>query len=215
MKLPILAYGQRMLRQKCVDIDAQYPNLQQLIKDMWETMYNANGCGLAAPQIGQPIKLFVVDSKTTYDNLEGDHRQDYFAGGDTGITETFINAKIIGYSGSCWEDREGCLSIPDLSQMVKRHWTITIAYYNQNFQAKTCSFSGLTARMIQHEYDHTEGVLYLDHLKPLTKKLMESRLKRIAKGQVIPKYPMLLLTIHVHMRTSYCTNPNTCLPTKP
>ncbi len=164
--------------------------MDRLIADMWETMKNANGCGLAAPQIGLPVRLFIVDSRTTFENLEEADRSDYFAPDDKGILETFINARIIERCGTLWEDDEGCLSIPDLLQKVKRHWTITIEYYNQGFEKRIRSFSGTTARMIQHEYDHTEGILYLDHLKPLTKKLMATRLKRIVKGQVRTRYPM-------------------------
>lgn len=186
----ILAYGHSILRQKCNDIESNYPGLDTLIADMWEAMKNANGCGLAAPQIGLPIRLFVVDSKTTFENLEEADREIYFEQDDKGILETFINARIIERSGQLWEDEEGCLSIPDLSGQVKRHWTITIEYYNQEFDLQRRTYSGTTARMIQHEYDHTDGILYLDYLRPLTKKLMDGKLKKIIKGQVRPKYPM-------------------------
>jgi len=190
MKLPILAYGHSILKQQCNDIEKNYPGLNQLISDMWETMYHANGCGLAAPQIGLPIKLFVVDSKTTFESLEAADRESYFDQEDNGITETFINARIIERSSETWEDEEGCLSIPGLAQKVKRHWTIAIAYADKNFEQQIRTFSGTTARMIQHEYDHTEGILYLDHLKPLTRKLIEGKLKKIAKGTILTKYPM-------------------------
>lgn len=190
MKLPILAYGHRILKQKCQDINKEYPGLEELIKDMWETMQNASGCGLAAPQIGKSIRLFVVDSRTTYDNLEEPDKRTYFDKGDKGIMETFINTDIIKRSEKIWEDDEGCLSIPNLSQRVKRHWAITVEYFDQNFERHIRTFSGATARMIQHEYDHTEGILYLDYLKPLTKKLMESKLKKITRGQVQASYPI-------------------------
>lgn len=190
MKRAILAYGHRILKQKCNDIEKNYPELDKLIADMWETMKNANGCGLAAPQIGLPIRLFVVDSKTTFENLEEKDREIYFAQDDKGIMETFINAKINDLSEQLWEDEEGCLSIPNLSQPIKRHWTITIEYYNADFERQTKTYSGTTARMIQHEYDHTEGILYIDYLKPLTKKLMDGKLKKIMKGQIQTKYPM-------------------------
>lgn len=104
--------------------------------------------------------------------------------------ESFINAKIIGRSEQLWEDEEGCLSIPNISQPVKRHWTVAIEYYNKDFELQTQTYSGTTTRMIQHEYDHTEGILYLDYLKPLTKKQIEGKLKKIAKGQFPTKYPM-------------------------
>jgi peptide deformylase len=190
MKRAILAYGHSILRQKCKDIEKDYPELDKLIADMWETMKNANGCGLASPQIGLLIRLFVVDSKTTFENLEEADRENYFTQDDKGIMETFINAKIIERSEQLWEDEEGCLSIPNLSQPIKRHWTITIEYYNADFERQTKTYRGTTARMIQHEYDHTEGILYLDYLKPLTKKLMDGKLKKIMKGQIQTKYSM-------------------------
>lgn len=190
MKRAILAYGHHILKQKCNDIEKDYPELDKLIADMWETMENANGCGLASPQIGLPVRLFIVDSKSTFDNLGEEERKFYFPQDDKGIMETFINAKIIQRSEELWEDEEGCLSIPNLFYKVKRNWAITIEYYNRNFKKQIRTFSGTTARMIQHEYDHTEGVLYLDYLKPLTKRLMASKLQKILKGQIVPAYPM-------------------------
>ncbi|MFB6343515.1 peptide deformylase [Saccharicrinis sp. FJH62] len=190
MRLPILSLGHKILKEKCENINPDYPNLNELISDMWETMQKANGCGLAAPQIGQPIRLFIVDSKSTYDNIEESDRKAYYGNDDKGITETFINAKIIKHSGHFWEDEEGCLSIPDLSQPVKRPWTITIEYDNPYFEKQIRTYSGTTARIVQHEYDHTEGILYIDHLKPLRKRLMDAKLKRIIKGQVKTKYPI-------------------------
>ncbi|GAA4781831.1 peptide deformylase [Olivibacter ginsenosidimutans] len=190
MKRSILAYGHHILKQKCNDIEKDYPELDKLIADMWETMENANGCGLASPQIGLPVRLFIVDSKSTFDSLGEEDRKFYFPQDDKGIMETFINAKIIQRSEELWEDEEGCLSIPNLFYKVKRNWAITIEYYNRNFEKQIRTFSGTTARMIQHEYDHTEGVLYLDYLKPLTKRLMASKLQKILKGQIVPTYPM-------------------------
>ena len=190
MKRSILAYGHHILKQKCNDIEKDYPELDKLIADMWETMENANGCGLASPQIGLPVRVFIVDSKSTFDNLGEEDRKFYFPQDDKGIMETFINAKIIQRSEELWEDEEGCLSIPNLFYKVKRNWAITIEYYNRNFEKQIRIFSGTTARMIQHEYDHTEGVLYLDYLKPLTKRLMASKLQKILKGQIVPAYPM-------------------------
>ncbi|GAA4318479.1 peptide deformylase [Compostibacter hankyongensis] len=190
MKRTILAYGHHILKQKCNYIEKDYPELDKLIADMWETMENANGCGLASPQIGLPVRLFIVDSKSTFDNLGEEERKFYFPQDDKGIMETFINAKIIQRSEELWEDEEGCLSIPNLFYKVKRNWAITIEYYNRNFKKQIRTFSGTTARMIQHEYDHTEGVLYLDYLKPLTKRLMASKLQKILKGQIVPTYPM-------------------------
>jgi len=190
MRLSILSLGHKILKERCENINQDYPNLGQLITDMWETMQKANGCGLAASQVGQPIRLFIVDSKSTYENLDETERQEYFDTNDKGIMETFINAQIIKRSEHCWDDNEGCLSIPDLSQSVKRPWTITIEYVTPDFNKQTRIFSGTTARMIQHEYDHTDGILYIDHLNPLTQRLMDSKLKRIIKGQIMTKYPM-------------------------
>ncbi len=186
----IFAYGHSILRQNCEKIKKDYPGLDKLIADIWETMGNASGCGLAAPQIGLPVRLFVVDSKTTFEHTKEAEKEMYFEKDDKGIVETFINARIIERTGHLWEDEEGCLSIPGLLQHVKRHWIITIEYYDQYFERREQTFSGVTARMIQHEYDHIKGILYLDHLKPLTKKLMETKLKKIMKGQVAVKYPM-------------------------
>lgn len=190
MKRAILAYGHSILKQRCNAIENGYPQLDELIADMWETMENANGCGLASPQVGVPIRLFIVDSKSTFDNLNVTDRNNYFSPEDSGIRETFINARIVERSSECWEDEEGCLSIPGLSLKVKRPWTIKIEYENQHFERQVRSFSGATARMVQHEYDHINGVLYLDYLKPLTKKMIETKLLKIAKGQVKTLYPM-------------------------
>lgn len=187
---PILAYGNSELRQVCKEIGKDFPGLEELICDMWETMKNANGCGLAAPQIGLPIRLFVVDSKTTFENLHEKERKAYFPEDDYGIKETFINARIIERSDELWDEDEGCLSIPDLSQRVKRPWTITIEYLDKDFRPHLKTFSGSTARMIQHEYDHTQGILYLDYLKPMTRTLMEGKLKKVIKGKIQPEYPM-------------------------
>jgi peptide deformylase len=182
-----------MLKQKCNDIEKDYPGLDRLIADMWETMYHANGCGLAASQIGLPVKLFVVDSKTTFENMEKADRKIYFDEADNGITETFINAEITARSPETWQEDEGCLSIPGLSQKISRNRTIKIEYFNKDFEKQIKTFGGTTARMIQHEYDHTQGILYLDYLKPLARKLMDSKLKKIIKGQINPKYLMKFL----------------------
>jgi len=190
MRLSVLSLGHKILKEKCESIHPDYPNLNQLVLDMWETMQNANGCGLAAPQVGHSIRLFIVDSKSAYENLDESERQEYFEAGDKGIVETFINAQITERSERCWDDDEGCLSVPTLYQSVRRPWTITIEYLTSGFNKQAKTYSGTTARMIQHEYDHTEGILYLDHLKPLTKKLLGSKLKRIMKGQIKAKYPM-------------------------
>ncbi|MDV3957634.1 peptide deformylase [Elizabethkingia anophelis] len=192
MILPIIAYGHNILKQKCSPV-AENPDLNQLIKDMWETMQNANGCGLAAPQIGQTKQLFIVDSTSVYQLMDAEDREHYFESEDHGIKETFINARITDYSDELWDDYEGCLSIPGLSQKVRRPWSINIEYLNADLQLQQRSFSGATARTIQHEYDHTQGVLYLDHLKPLTRKLMETKLRKIKNGKTESNYPVKYL----------------------
>ncbi|MDR4954746.1 peptide deformylase [Chryseobacterium sp. ES2] len=193
MNLSILAYGNQILKQKCSKISENTSEIQQLITDMWETMANANGCGLASPQIGKSLQLFIIDSKIVYKNLDTEDQVLYFGKDDKGIKETFINAKIVHTLEETWEDYEGCLSIPGFSQKVKRPWEITIEYQNRDFTKYTKTFTGLTARIIQHEYDHTLGILYTDHLKPLTKKLMGSKLKKIINGNVTVGYPMKFL----------------------
>ncbi|MET3037084.1 peptide deformylase [Chryseobacterium sp. NRRL B-14859] len=190
MNLPIIAYGNPILKQKCSKIQENTPEIQNLIDDMWDSMKNASGCGLSSSQIGKPLQLFIVDSQIIYENLELEDQILYFEKNNKGIRETFINTKIISHSEETWEDYEGCLSIPGLSQKVRRPWKITIEYFNQDFTQQTKTFSGLTARIIQHEYDHTQGVLYTDRLKPLTKKLMESKLKKIANGNILTGYPL-------------------------
>lgn len=190
MVLPIYAYGHPILRKVCTDIDHEYAGLNGLIGDMWETMYSATGCGLAAPQIGRSIRLFVVDSSSTYEQLKEKERLKYFAPEDSGIQETFINARITARSPETWEDLEGCLSIPRLARKITRSWSIEIAYYDAGFQKQTRQFSGLTARMIQHEYDHIEGILYPDHLPVDARHLMKSKLQKISKGLIKPPFPM-------------------------
>lgn len=190
MNLSIIAYGNRILKQKCAPVKENTPEIQQLIADMWETMKQANGCGLSSSQIGKPLQLFVADSKVVFENLDSEDQILYFPKNDKGISETFINARIINSSEETWDDYEGCLSIPGLSQKVTRPWEITIEYLDQDFIPQTKTFTGLNARIIQHEYDHTKGILYTDRLKPLTRKLIESKLKKITSGNVSTSYPM-------------------------
>lgn len=189
MILPIVSYGHRVLRKKCEPIKASYPELDVLIDNMWETLAIADGCGLAAPQINLPIRLFLVDSKIVYEVMDEATRAKYFEG-DEGIHEVFINAEITEESEDVWKDREGCLSIPSMTEPVERPWSITLKYYDRDFKKQTRTFSGLTARMIQHEYDHTEGVLYIDYLTAERRKVLKPKLKKASKGEVRVKYPM-------------------------
>jgi peptide deformylase len=180
MILPIVAYGDPVLKQVANDIDAEYPNLKQLIEDMENTMEKASGVGLAAPQIGLSIRLFIIDSTLMMD--EGEE--------DKGMREVFINAEMIEETGTEWAFEEGCLSIPDIREDVYRKDTITIKYLDKDFKEHTKTFDGMTARVIQHEYDHIEGILFIDHLKPLKKKLLNKRLRRISEGKIDVKYRM-------------------------
>jgi peptide deformylase len=190
MILPVVAYGHSVLRQKSRDIEPDYSGLQELIDNMWETLYPADGTGLAAPQINLPLKLFIVDSVELWDRFKEEERKEYFEG-DEGIRETFINATITHYSEEDWIEEEGCLSIPDLFEEVKRPWSITIEYYNRNFEKQVKTFSGTTARVVQHEYDHTQGKLFVDYINPIKRKLISGRMLRIAKGQVKTRYRMI------------------------
>lgn len=189
MILPIISYGHSILRQKCKEIQQNNNELQSLIDNMWETLYPARGCGLAAPQVNQPFQLFIVDSAETYEQMEEEERNELFEG-DKGIKETFLNARILEYSDKVWDDKEGCLSIPTLSGEVDRPWSITIEYTDRNFEKHTKTFHGTTARMVQHEYDHTQGVLFIDHMKPLAKRLLSGKLSKIAKGEIQGRYKM-------------------------
>lgn len=180
MKLPIIAYGDPVLRKKAADISRDYPDLKQLINDMFETMYNAHGVGLAAPQVGLSIRLFVIDASP-------------FAEDDANLKDfkkVFINAQILQEEGEKWDFNEGCLSIPDIREDIGRQETITISYYDENWQQQTETYSGLAARVIQHEYDHIEGKLFTDKLSPLRKAMLKSRLDAISKGSVKVGYKM-------------------------
>lgn len=189
MVLPIISYGNGILRQKCNDIDPNHPDLNQLIDSMWETLYPADGSGLAAPQINQSLKLFIVDTQETYSKMDPEDREELFDG-DSGIKETFINARIVDRSEEYWIENEGCLSIPSLSEEVERAWGITIEYFDRELEPQRKVFKGITARVIQHEFDHTEGKLYIDHVKPLKRKLLCRKLTKISKGQINTKYKM-------------------------
>ncbi|HSV09869.1 MAG TPA: peptide deformylase, partial [Hanamia sp.] len=182
MVLPIVAYGNPVLRKVGTDILPDYPGLQKLIEDMWETMYNSKGVGLAAPQVNKDIRLFVMDSIQILDNLEEDEKDDY--PGDEGYKGVFINAKIKETDGDEWPYNEGCLSIPKIREDILRKETVTIHFFDENFEEHTKTFNGITARVILHEYDHIEGKLFIDYLKPLKKSLLKRKLNDISKGKV-------------------------------
>jgi peptide deformylase len=189
MILPIVAYGHPVLRQVAKDIEADYPDLQKLIADMWETMYNSAGVGLAAPQVNRGIRLFVMDSAQVFANRDEEDEEDY---PDTpGIKQVFINPHIRELNGEEWSYCEGCLSIPKIREDVDRPEEVTLEYRDEQFNLHTTTFNGLTARIIQHEYDHLEGKLFIDYLKPLKRKLMKGRLDDISKGKIRMDYRML------------------------
>ncbi|MGI9551068.1 MAG: peptide deformylase [Aurantibacter sp.] len=187
MTLPIVAYGDPILRKSCKAIDKDHPKLKELITNMWETMYNANGVGLAAPQIGLAIRLFIIDTSAFADD-EGlsSEEQKVLAQ----FKKVFINAHIEVENGDDWAFNEGCLSIPDVREDVTRKDTITISYFDENFKKKTESYNGLRARVIQHEYDHIEGILFTDKLSTLKKRLLKKRLTNISKGKISIDYRM-------------------------
>ncbi|WPQ65355.1 peptide deformylase [Chitinophaga sancti] len=189
MILPIVAYGHPVLRKMCEDITPDYPELDKLIANMWETMYASSGVGLAAPQINRPIRLFVIDSEQIINNLEEDEKDEY--PGDAGVKRVFINAHIVGTSGEEWPYNEGCLSIPKVREDVYRPETVTIRYVDEHFQPHEDTFTGVTARVIFHEYDHIDGKLFIDHLKPLKRRMIKSKLDDISKGKIKVDYKMI------------------------
>ena len=192
MILPITAYGNPVLKKVAKDIDPGYPGLQKLIADMWETMYNGRGVGLAAPQIGLDIRLFVIDSEQLVkeNEEEEDEEEDDRYRITKGIKQVFINAHIVKEFGTPWIYEEGCLSIPDIRVKISRNETVTLRYYDENFVEHTEDFSEMNARIIQHEYDHTEGILLTDHMTPLKRSLIKTKLDNISKGKVSVKYKM-------------------------
>jgi peptide deformylase len=188
MVLPIVAYGNPVLRKVGVDITADYPGLQKLIEDMWETLYNSKGVGLAAPQVDKNIRLFIVDSVQIIENLDVDD-EDQFPG-DEGYKGVFINARIAETEGEEWPYNEGCLSIPKIREDIYRKERVTIHFLDENFVEHTKTFLGVTARIILHEYDHIEGKLFIDYLKPLKKNLLKRKLNDISRGKVSVDYKM-------------------------
>ncbi len=187
MILPIVAYGDPVLRKVGKEIDKEYPQLEKLIADMKETMYNAQGVGLAAPQIGKDIRLFLIDASPFADDED-------LAEEDRKVLESFnrvfINAKIIKEEGDEWAFNEGCLSIPDVREDVFRQEKITIEYQDENFEKHTEVLSGLAARVFQHEYDHIDGILFTDKLSTLKKRLIKKKLENISKGKIEAGYRM-------------------------
>ena len=189
MILPIVAYGDPVLKKEGAEIDKDYSELKKLIADMFETMYAASGVGLAAPQIGKSIRLFIVDGSPFAEEEEGEDI-DPMAEGMENFKQVFINPIIEEESGEEWGFDEGCLSIPKLREEVFRKEKIVISYYDENWELKEEEYDGYAARIIQHEYDHVEGVLFTDHLSPLKKRIINKKLVNISKGDVSVDYKM-------------------------
>ena len=178
MKYPVTVYGDPLLRKKAKTIEKDHPKLDEIIENMWETMYYSDGVGLAAPQVGLSIRMFVIDASSGADEepeLEG-------------FKKVFINPEIIETKGDEWTMNEGCLSLPEIREDVDRPDEVTIKYQDENFVEHTETYKGFAGRVIQHEYDHLEGVLFVDHLSPLRKRLLKSKLIAISKGKVRPHY---------------------------
>lgn len=178
MIFPISVYGDPVLRKVAEPIWPDYPGLEEFLKDFWETMYFADGVGLAAPQVGRSIRIFIVDGSAGSE--EEPSLKDF--------KKVFINPRIIETSGEPWVMEEGCLSLPEIRENVARPETVRIKYMDENFTEHDETYGGFVARIIQHEYDHLEGKMFIDHLSPLKRKLLKNRLLNITKGKVTPKY---------------------------
>lgn len=188
MIFPIIAYGDPVLRKVAVDIRPGDLDLTSFIESMWETMYYSNGVGLAAPQVNHSIRLFTVDTLQIFENMDEEEKKAYPDA--PGLKAVFINAYITSMTGDLWPYNEGCLSIPKIREDVSRHATITMDYVDESFMPHQQTFTGLTARVILHEYDHIEGKLFIDHLSPLKRKLLKGKLNDISKGKVSVDYKM-------------------------
>lgn len=177
MKRPIVLYGHSVLRKKASPIEQDYPDLEQLIQDMYDTMDNADGVGLAAPQIGLAIRMFTIDSSLMYPE-----------GQNGGKRMVFINPEVVSEEGTPWDYEEGCLSIPQINAKVSRPETITITYRDADWKEHTETFDGMTARVIQHEYDHIEGILFLDHLSAMKRNRLKKKLQKILDKKISTNY---------------------------
>lgn len=187
MILPIVAYGDPVLRKETEEITKDYPNLDAVLENMFETMYEARGIGLAAPQVNIPIRLFIVDASPFGDDEDLSKEEQKFV---STFKRVFMNARILEESGDEWAFNEGCLSIPDVREDVFRQPDIVVEYEDENFKKHKETFSGMVARIIQHEYDHIEGILFTDKLSPLKKRLIKSKLANISKGNISVDYRM-------------------------
>ena len=187
MILPIVGYGHPVLKTRAKKINKSSESLSNIIDNMWETMYNANGVGLAAPQIGLSIRLFIVDTKPFSDDESLSQQENNKL---KSFKKVFINPEILEENGEAWDFNEGCLSIPEVRADIKRSKTIKIKYFDINFIEQFEEFDGLIARVIQHEYDHIEGILFTDKISPLKRKILRRKLLDISKGKVPTNYLM-------------------------
>lgn len=176
MIYPVTVFGDPVLRKIAEPISSDFPNLKEFIQNMFDTMYNSDGVGLAAPQVSQAIRIFVIDSSTDDEDEQ------------PGIKKAFINPVILEKSGDEWVMNEGCLSLPEIREDVVRPETVKIKYLDEEFNEHTEVYHGFTSRVIQHEYDHLEGIMFVDYLNPLKKRILKNKLTAISKGKIIPKY---------------------------
>lgn len=190
MILPVVAYGHPVLRKVCEDITPDYPDLQKLIADMWETMYHTNGVGIAAPQVNKPVRIFVIDTIQIVEGFDEQDKREY--PNEKPVKQVFINAHKIEESGKPWAYNEGCLSIPKVREDISRPAMVKLRYMDEQFQEHEGTFDGITARVILHEYDHIEGKLFIDYLPSLKKRLIKKKLDDISNGKVKVDYRMLL-----------------------
>lgn len=190
MILPIVAFGDPVLKKKAADITKDYPGLAQLIENMFDTMNNAKGVGLAAPQVGVPIRLFIIDASPYVAADEEDDDEEEDTENLKDFKKIFINAQILEQEGDLWKFNEGCLSIPTIREDVERQSNLKIRYVDENFVPHEEEYDGVRARIIQHEYDHTDGILFTDRINPLRKRLLKRKLTDISKGIVDVKYKM-------------------------
>lgn len=189
MVLPVVAFGHPVLRKVCEDIAPDYPELKKLIADMWETMYHTNGVGIAAPQVNKAIRLFVVDTEQIVEGFDEEDKRRY--PDEKPVKKVFINAHKTEETGTPWSYNEGCLSIPKIREDITRAAAVTLRYMDENFMQHEETFSGITARVILHEYDHIDGRLFIDYLAPLKKRLLKKKLDDISNGKVKVDYRML------------------------
>ena len=187
MILPIVSYGSSVLKKTAKEITSDYPNLSELIANMWETMYAANGVGLAAPQVGLSIRVFVIDASPFVDEENMSVKEIETI---NTFKKVFINPNIISEQGNLWDFNEGCLSIPDVREDISRKEEICVNFFDENFELQKLKLNGLAARVVQHEFDHIEGVLFTDHLSSLKKRLIKNRLSLISKGDITVDYKM-------------------------